>query len=49
MKFFTPKETQNIMQENLKPRKAPEFDQITGRILKEVPRKGVLHLTITCN
>jgi hypothetical protein len=35
IKFLTPKEIQNIVQEDLNPRKAPGYDLITERILKE--------------
>jgi hypothetical protein len=35
IKFLTPKEIRNIIQEDLNPRKAPGFDLITGRILKK--------------
>jgi hypothetical protein len=30
-------------------RKAPGYDLITSRILKELPRKGTVHLTSICN
>jgi hypothetical protein len=42
IKFCTPKEIQNIIQEDLNPRKAPGYDLITGTILK-------VHLTTICN
>jgi hypothetical protein len=45
IKFLTPKEIQNIIQEDLNPREAPGCDLITGRILKEMPRKVFVHLT----
>jgi hypothetical protein len=35
VKFLTPKEIANIVQEDLKPRKALGHDLIAGRILKE--------------
>jgi hypothetical protein len=31
------------------PKKAPGYDPITGRILKEMPRKGTAHLTRICS
>jgi hypothetical protein len=34
---------------DLNPRKAPGYDIITGRILKEMWRKGIAHLTTICN
>jgi hypothetical protein len=49
IKFLTPKEIQNIMQADLNLRKAPGYDLITRRILKEMPRKGIVHLTTICN
>jgi hypothetical protein len=48
IKFLTPNEIQNIIQEDLNPRKAPGYDIITGRMLKEMPRKGIVHLTTIC-
>jgi hypothetical protein len=48
IKFFTPQEIQNIIHD-LNPRKAPGYDLITGRILREMPRKGIVHLTYICN
>jgi hypothetical protein len=42
------KEIRNIIQD-LNPRKAPGYDLITGRILKEMPIKGIVHLTTICN
>jgi hypothetical protein len=49
IKFLTPKEIRNIIQEYLNPRKAPGYDLIRGRILKEMPRKGIVDLTTICN
>jgi hypothetical protein len=49
IKFLTLKEIRNIIQEDLSPRKAPGYDLITGRILKEMPTKGIVHLTTICN
>jgi hypothetical protein len=49
IKFLTQKEIQNIIQDDLNPMKAPGYDLITGRILKEMPRKGIVHLTTICN
>jgi hypothetical protein len=34
---------------DLNPRQAPGYDLITGRILKEMPRKGTVHVTSICN
>jgi hypothetical protein len=49
IKFLTPKNIQNITQEELNPRKSPGYDLITGRLLKEMPRKCIVHLTTICN
>jgi hypothetical protein len=49
IKFLTPKEIQNIIQKDLNPSKAPGYDLMTGRISKEMPRKGIVHLTAICN
>jgi hypothetical protein len=49
VKFLTPKEIRNIIQEDLNPKKAPGYDLITGRILKEMPRKDIVHLTKICS
>jgi hypothetical protein len=47
--FFTPKEIRNIMQENLKLRKASRHDLIIGKLLNEMPRRGIVHPTTVCN
>jgi hypothetical protein len=49
IKFLTPKKIQNIIQEDLNPRKAPGYGLIKGKILKEMPRKGIVHLTTIGN
>jgi hypothetical protein len=38
-----------MIQEDLNPRKAPGYGLIIMRILKEMPRKGIVHLTTICN
>jgi hypothetical protein len=38
-----------VVQEDLNQRKAPGYDLITGKILKEMPRKSIVHLTTICN
>jgi hypothetical protein len=48
IKFLTPKEIQNIIQD-LSPRIDPGYVLITGRILKEMPRKGIVHLIPICH
>jgi hypothetical protein len=49
IKFLTQKEIQNITQEGLDPWKVPGYDLSTGRILKEMPRKGIVHITAISN
>jgi hypothetical protein len=49
MKFHTPKEIRNIIQKDLNPSETPPYDLIRGRILKEMPRKCIVHLTTICN
>jgi hypothetical protein len=49
IKFLTPKEIRNIIQDDLNPRKAHGCGLITWRILKQMPRKGIVHLTTICN
>jgi hypothetical protein len=49
IKFFEPQEIQNIIHGGLKPRKPSVYDIIAGRILKEMPRKGIVHLTAIWN
>jgi hypothetical protein len=49
IKFLTPKEIQNIIQEGINPGQVPGYDLITGRTLKEMSRKGIVHLTTICN
>jgi hypothetical protein len=46
--FLAPKESQNIIQGDLDPRKAPGCDLITGRILKQMPRRSTVRLTSIC-
>jgi hypothetical protein len=45
----TPKEVAKEIKRNINPRKAPDFDLITGEILKQLPRKGVFKLTHMIN
>ena len=45
----TPSEVATEIKSNLNPKKAPGFDLITGTILKELPRKGILMLTYLIN
>ena len=45
IKLVTPKEVANEIETNLNPKKAPGFDLITGNILKQLPKKGIVKLT----
>jgi hypothetical protein len=49
LKRLTPKEIRNIIQEDFNPRKAPGYYLRTERILKEMPRKCIVHLTTIRN
>jgi hypothetical protein len=49
VKFLAPKEIQNIIQEDLNPRKDAGYDLITGRTLKEMTIKSIIHLTTIWN
>lgn len=42
---FTIAQVNSIIKTNLNPRKAPGYDLITGKVLQELPRKGVVYLT----
>lgn len=39
------KEVTEEIKTNLNPKQAPEFDLITGEILKTLPQKGIVMLT----
>ena len=47
--FVTPKEVASEIKNNLNPKKSPGFDLITGEIMKQLPRKGILMLTYLIN
>jgi hypothetical protein len=47
--LVTPKDVANEIKRNINPRKAPGFDLISGEILKQLPRKGVVKLTHLIN
>lgn len=47
--LVTPKEVAHEIRTNLNPKKAPGFDLITGEILKQLPKKGVVMLTYLFN
>jgi hypothetical protein len=47
--LVTPKEVANEIKCNINPRKAPGFYLITGEVLKQLPRKGVVKLTHLIN
>lgn len=46
---FKPAEVSLVITNDLKPNKAPGYDLITGKLLKELPRKGVIFLTYLFN
>ena len=45
----TPKEVADEIKYNMSSKKAPGFDLITGEILKQIPRKGIVMLTYLFN
>jgi len=47
--LFSPKEIKNMISKKLNPKKAPGHDQITARILQELPRKGPVMLIYLFN
>ncbi|KMQ84691.1 rna-directed dna polymerase from mobile element jockey-like protein [Lasius niger] len=47
--FVTPKEVKKEIDTNINGKKAPGYDRITGKILKELPRKAVVKLTYLIN
>jgi hypothetical protein len=49
IKPFKPIEVANMIDKNVNVKKAPGFDKITGRMLKELPRKAIVHLTCIYN
>lgn len=49
IKYATPKEVKNEIELNISIRKAPGLDLITGKILKELPRKAIVKLTYLIN
>jgi hypothetical protein len=46
---MTPTEVANEIKRNINPRKAPGFDPITGEILEQLPRNGLVKLTHLIN
>jgi hypothetical protein len=49
IKPFMPAEVRDIINNNLNAKKSPGYDLITGKILKELPLKGLLLLTAIFN
>ena len=49
VELFSPREIKNMISKKLNPKKAPGHDQITARILQELPRKGLVMLTYLYN
>jgi hypothetical protein len=49
IKPFTPSEVNKVVKGDLNAKKAPGNDLITGKVLKELPRKGLVFLTVIFN
>lgn len=49
IRFFTPLEVAHEIDNNINPKKAPGFDEISPRILKELPKKTIILLTLIYN
>jgi len=49
IKPFTPSDINKVIKYDLNAKKAPGYDLITGTVLKELPRKGIVLLTIIFN
>lgn len=49
IKHTTPNEISHVLKKNLNPKKAPGHDRITPKMIKELPRKGVVFLTSLFN
>jgi len=45
IKHFTPIKIVKEIDMNINPKKAPGYDQINPKILKELPKKAMIHLT----
>lgn len=48
-KLFTAKEVTRMIKNNLNSKKAPGYDDVTGKLIKELPKKGIVLLTIIFN
>ena len=49
IKLTTPNEVATEIRTNINPKKTPGYDQISGIMLKELPRKGIVMLTYLIN
>ncbi|CAG9830537.1 unnamed protein product, partial [Diabrotica balteata] len=49
IKTTSPKEVAELIEEQIDPNKAPGYDLITGRLLKNLPRKVIVKLTNLIN
>lgn len=49
LKMITPQDVSNIIRKLASSRKAPGYDLITGQILKELPKKGIVKLIYLIN
>lgn len=45
IKHFSPLEIAKEIDNNLNPKKSPGYDEISPKILKELPKKAIIHLT----
>lgn len=45
----TPSEIVNVLRKEINPKKSPGYDFITGKVLKELPRKGIILLALIFN
>ena len=45
IKHFSPLEVAKEIDNNLNPKKSPGYDEISPKMLKELPRKAIIHLT----
>jgi hypothetical protein len=49
IKFSTTTECKNEIKNNVNPKKAPEFDLITGEVIQQLPRKAIVKITKLIN
>ncbi|VVC38285.1 Ankyrin repeat-containing domain,Reverse transcriptase domain [Cinara cedri] len=49
IKHFTPLEVASVIDDNLNPQKEPGYEEINPKILQELPKKAIIHLTYIYN